>query len=546
MISTVRRVPFILAAIVAILAVADYLTWRASHHRLFALAEESGLTRRSPEITRDLERETVPARAATHLAGSLLSLESDRGWLAELPAAERAEESRRGLDRLRLASRLAEEVLPRCPASWRAATILGFTRFLAASRQGRWDQPASTWRGPLRAAMQLAPTQPEPALLLAGAELSRWSALSQAEREQVLPVLERALEQKLGAELLLPSWVRMAPSLDTLLEPIPERIQAWERLCREFLRIGDLERYAVARRRWWELLPEALAERVANAQARLRGGAEESVLDYSNPVLAAPHDLSVAASFSAALAILTDQPAGGRIDAHLRRWLAWALDLCVLERCPLSAETLGRLAARLPALTRAEIALAAIAAEDPAGARRYEPAAGAGGDPEWNRYWIFKATRLAASDPQEARRSLARASRPAADRLRYWRAAESVARASGNDRALGEAGDELAQLARSSWSADQWTARDRVLRLELLAAAPASGVRLTLAGVPAGGAAIELRWDGRTVGVAAFPADGAQRWLFAVEPGAHLVEIESLTGRPPRPLVLSLAPAPAD
>ena len=69
------------------------------------------------------------------------------------------------------------------------------TRYQAqqAERTGVRDEPASSWRLPLLAAMRLAPGHPEPPLFLASASLSRWSSLTAAERREAMPVLTRAL-----------------------------------------------------------------------------------------------------------------------------------------------------------------------------------------------------------------------------------------------------------------------------------------------------------------------------------------------------------------
>ncbi|MFQ5351043.1 MAG: hypothetical protein ACE5EG_11420, partial [Thermoanaerobaculia bacterium] len=236
------RIALGLAVAAAVLSVADYSAWRANRGRLIALAAESGLSRRQPELETELARQTASARATARLAWALLALEVDRRWLSELPPDEREAESRRGPERLRLASELAAEVMARQPASWRAATVLGASRYLQAARRRQQDQPISAWRQPLMAAMRLAPGYPEPPIFLASAYLSRWSSLSPGERDELLPVLRRALENQRGLQLLLPPWVRLAPSLDRLLEPIPDRPAAWQELGKEFLRLGDLER----------------------------------------------------------------------------------------------------------------------------------------------------------------------------------------------------------------------------------------------------------------------------------------------------------------
>jgi tetratricopeptide (TPR) repeat protein len=526
--------------VVAALSVADYLAWRTSHTRLVGLAGSSGLTRLRPEIVGQLRQRVLPTRAATALAWNLLDLEVDRDWLARLPAAQRQEEDRRGLDRLRLATGLAEEVLAHQPGSWRALAVLGAGRFLTAGRAGQRDQAESTWRQPLAAAMRLAPNAPEPPLLLAAIELSRWSSLSRRQQRAALPLLTRAFEARRGLQLLLPTWVRLAPSLSSLLEAIPDRSPAWKQLAAEFLRTGDLERFAMARRRWMESLPAFLADRVDSARAHLDGGDPRGVFGLLGPVLEAPHDRALAHSFSAALALLPDEVAGGRDRAHLYRWLAWALDLCVLETCPLDSDTLARLSRTIGDLDEVERALAALAADDLATARRLEPAAAAGEDPDWNRYWIYKAARLAQHEPDEARQTLSRVVRQAADELRYWSARERLAAATGDAEDLRRARRSLRELERSSWLPEHWTRRGSWYRLEIATAAEADGLRLDIGSTRAVDAAVDLYLDGRALGTVALGRGQYHRYHVAVAAGLHLVEVANASGRPLLPARLSL------
>jgi tetratricopeptide (TPR) repeat protein len=457
----VRRLAIALALAAAALSIADYISWRTEHRRLLALAARSGLTERYPEVEIELARETVAARARAKLAWLLLDLEIDRGWLAELPPDEREAESRRGLERLRLARELADDVLSRQPASWQAATVLGASRYLEASRRGRRDQPVAAWRQPLEAAMRLAPSYPEPPILLASAYLSRWSSLSGAEREELAPVLSRALEDARGLQLLIPSWVRRAPSLSQLLEPIPDRPAAWLELGREFLRLGDLERFGIVHRRRLESLPAYLAERVEEGRARLRAGQRKAGVALLLSAFSEPPDLAYVDSVSAALAALPENAATGRTKQHLERWLAWYLDLCAIGRCPLDEETVAR-------LTRA-------------------------------------CGRSEASDR----------STPAVD-----------------------------PPPRSSWSRDDWQTRGSTYRLQLRTAESVQRLRLEIERVPSTGAAIELRWDGRFLGVAAVAVGEPLLRRMTAAPGLHMLDVEHLSGRPLRPGSLSLEPAP--
>lgn len=538
----VRTGSLALALILAVFSVADYLAWRANHTRLTGLAAASGLALRRPEIEHELRRKPAPTRAARQLAWSLLDLELDRGWLAKLPAGERRDEVARGRQRLELAESLAAEVLDRQPGSWQALTVLGAARYLAAEREGRRERPDEAWRAPLAAAMRLAPEYPEPPQLLAAAELSRWSALSAARRAELLPLLSRALATPRGMDLLLPAWVRVAPSLSDLFATIPDRPPAWQRLSAEFARLGDHERWARTHRRWQQSLPSFLAQQVTAARARLAAGDRRSAEGLLRHILAAPHDLAQADSFAAALSLLPDETARGRVKADLRRWLDWALDLCLVGRCPFDEATFRRLGQRIADLDRLELALAALAAGDLPTAAAHEPAAGSEDQPDWNRYWIYRAQRLAAGDREAARLALSRVVRRPPDELRFWSAKLQLAQMDGDDDALAEARRSLARLERSLWPPSHWSGGITSYRLELLTTTPGHAVSLQT-GDTARSAAIDLRWDGRAIGIAALEPGESHRWRLEVEPGLHLVEVVCLGGRPLLPAALRLEAA---
>lgn len=457
MMPSMRRIAVALALVAGALSIADYLAWRAAHIPLTALAADSGLAQRRPELAAQLARETVPSRAGVKLAWGLLDLEVDRAWLDELPGAERRTELRRGRERLVLSDRLARDAMTRQPASWQAATVLGASRYLAALRGGRQDLPISAWRDPLRFAMSLAPAYPEPAVFLASAYLSSWSSLTPADRDELLPVLGRALEDRRGLELLLPHWVRLAPSLGRLLEPIPDRPAAWRALGRQFLIRGDLERFAMAHRRQLDSLPADMAQRLRSGLDRLRAGHTRSGVGLLATVLAEPADLAHVQSFSAALEALPGEAVGKALP-DLQRWQDWAEDLCSVARCPLPDETARRLAA---------------------------------------------VTRAAAPRPARA-------------------------------------GPDLP--ARRLWSRGDWRRRGSVYVLPLRTDRAARGLRLRIHDVPPEGAALELRWDGGLLDVVAVAPGEPLVHRFAVEPGAHLVEIVRAGGRPLPAGELSLEP----
>lgn len=535
----VRLLVLMVAAAAAALSVADYLAWRTSHHGLGATAAASGLLEAMPDMEARLRRETEPARAATLVAWGLLDLEVDRSWLSELSEAERLEQMRMGIDRLRLARRLALDVLPRRPASWQAAMVLGATRYLEAERTGERSQPSSSWRRPLVAAMRLAPGHPEPPLFLASASLSRWSSLSPAEREETLPVLTRAMQGPAGLELLLRPWARLAPSMETMLEVVPNQPEAWRQLGKVFQRAGDLERLCAAHERWLDSLPGSAAEKVRQSRLQRHSRDTRSV-NLARAAIALPADVALAGSFSEALTLLPEAVRDSRTRQDLRRWLLWALDLCVLGECPLAPEPLSSLAGLVEGLHPAQAALAALAAGDPAAANELET--GANDDPPWRRYWIYKALRLAADDPEGARRALERAGAGGRDLL-YWRAAERAHEAGGDAAALAAARREIDRVAGSAIAAD-WSFRDGSWRLILASSAPSEAWRLRFDHMPPTGGAVEIRWNGQALGAVALAPGEDLFWKLPVAPGLHQLEITGLAGTAVRPGSLDLEAPP--
>jgi hypothetical protein len=451
-----KKLTVALAVFAAVLSVADYLVWRSGTAEVVSLAAESGLFERHPELAASTAREPVPARAAAAAAWQLLDLEIDRGWLTELPLDERQTEARRSSERLRLATLLAERALAQQPASWRAATVLGAARYLLSARQGRQEQPVTTWRVPLEAAIRLAPGYPEPPALSASFHLSRWSTLSREDRSRVPALLATAFRDPQSFERLLPSWVRLAPSQEQLLEPIPDRPDAWRQLGNEFLRLGDRERYGVAHRRRILSWPAELASRVERGLARLHGGHQRSGIGLLRSVFSAPPDLAYTESALSALEALPASAVTSKTRADLATWLMWAADLCAIGRCPMEEAAMRRLR---ELAAHAEI-----------------------------------------SEPVRA----------------------NSASASG------------------TWSSLGWRQRGGAHHLALEVDHAADGLRLSVNGVPPDGAAIELRWDGRFLGVSVLRTGEPLVWPMTITAGKHLLQFRQLGGRPRRPGELSL------
>jgi len=116
----------------------------------------------------------------------------------------------------------------------------------------------------------------------------------------------------------------------------------------------------------------------------------------------------------------------------------------------------------------------------------------------------------------------------------YWQARAEVAHAAGDAGDEAAAAARLAGLARRSWIAPDWTWHRGTARLEMMTAAPAAGLAVTLDSLPAGGSLVELRLDGTALG--AFPvrplagAAPALRLAAPLGRGLHVLELDGLDG----------------
>ncbi len=531
-------------AAVGVLSLADYHQWRSTYGELTASIREVGLAGRVAGLDHELRRQASPARATIRAAWLLLATELDRSWLEPLTAEERTDEARLGIQRLELASQLAAEGLAAQPVSWRAAAVLGSSRYLLAQRRRDRERPAAAWREPLLAAMRLAPGHPEPPRLFVSASLSAWSRLAPSERDATLPVLARAFADRHSFGLLIPAWVRIAPSLGRLLEPIPDRPWAWDRLGQELLALGDRERFCIARRRWYESTAAELPAWVTHATARLRGDRGRAADTY-RAILAQPPDVALAGSVAAALATLPPELIDDRMRRDLHGWLRWALDLCVAGFCPFAAETMRTIGERLGDLEGGEAAMAALLANDPDRARLHESLGAPGGDERWDRYLVLKARWLLdGGRAAEARDALDRVAADRRDDPLYWLEAERLARQLGDRQALAAAEGRLTQHARTAWPAGQWRYRNGVYRLELLASRAATGIRIEPTWAPAEGSVFELRLDGRERALLTVEPGAAVRWRLPVTAGLHLLELFDALGRRATAGAVSLEPAP--
>lgn len=527
------------------LSVSELTRWRRTQDELAALAAETGLLEQRPDLPRELRRYVHPGQAELRLGLALLAQELDGRWLQSLPPDERAAQQRLGLARLDAAADLATRALAGQPGSWDACMVLGGSNFLALSRRNdpRLRSRPELSEGLLLRARQLAPGRPEPARLLAAFYLGNWSRLAAPERAQAMAIIAVALENPTSFGLLVQHWLRVAPSLDLALSMIPDDPGYWRRLQQHFSERGDLERYRDATARLADTVARWAPERTASAARQIaRGGIREGRRTLLGVLAELRPSVDQSGLFAAALGKLPPGPLGDRDVERLRRWLDWALELCLYSACPLDADTVERLVGLVPDLDAARRATAAVAAGDLAGGERIERTASPAPARAWDAYWLLKAEALASRRRGvEAALALERLSETLRESLPELDAAVAVAVARGDAADLAAARAGLARRAASSWSTAEWERSDWDLRLALL---PAGTGRLTARfQAPAEGAVVESLLDGESLGF--FSLRPGERWETPepVPAGAHLLHVRLLTSRDVGPGEVRLTPA---
>lgn len=96
--------------------------------------------------------------------------------------------------------------------------------------------------------------------------------------------------------------------------------------------------------------------------------------------------------------------------------------------------------------------------------------------------------------------------------------------------ALGKRGPPPPGPRRSEWSYRDWSLLARWARLEMLSAAPAAGLTIEVIGVPGAGAGAEVRLDGEVVALSSARRGDVLTVRHPIDGGAHLLEIEAVSG----------------
>ncbi|MFL6292348.1 MAG: hypothetical protein ACJ759_15755, partial [Thermoanaerobaculia bacterium] len=87
-----------------------------------------------------------------------------------------------------------------------------------------------------------------------------------------------------------------------------------------------------------------------------------------------------------------------------------------------------------------------------------------------------------------------------------------------------------AEPRRSEWSYRDWVLGERWARLEMMPASSAAGITIEVIGAPDAGAGAEVRLDGEVVAISGVRRGDVLTVRRAFDDGAHLLEIEAVSG----------------
>jgi hypothetical protein len=393
-----RAAGLLLAALLALISIDEYLDLRAQNRGLTEILEAADFEAAAPGVLADLARQTDVDRARLVAARGLLGIETDPATFLELSPAARRERALAGVEHLRTTRLLAEEVMRTRPAAWEVHLIRGASAFLeqARTRSPRRVSSETLWEASLTLAHRLAPSRSEPPRFLGAAYLSDWSRLDETRRGRALAILEQAFEDPETFEILLDQWLRVAPSLTSALAILPDRSRVWERVRRHHADRRDWERYCLARRRGDEALLRELQDAIAEIPVRLKRG---DVAGSRSALLGVLQRAPVRRPFDTILIdflrLFPPGPASKQGAESLRRWLAWEVDLCLQGACEADRVLLDRLAGLAELEQSSRIAEAAVIAGDLPRAEIYERRSFRTGSREWTTYLLLKSRLLA-------------------------------------------------------------------------------------------------------------------------------------------------------
>jgi hypothetical protein len=517
-----------IAAAALALAVVPLLRQRALGARQEAMA--AWLGRYGVLVPAALRYEPDGGRVELRAARASLGAELDPSRQLPLEARERLPAD--AVSRMAETAHLAGLALAQRPAAWDAAMVLGAATYLSWSqgRDGRLFTAAPAWERPLETAIALAPGHDEAARLLATAYLEIWPALSPAKRRRERELLAVVFRDPQVFARLVSPWLAVAPSREEAFAVVPPMPELWSKLQQIYAEQADWQGYCATRERWDQVLHAWLARRLAEAeQLRVAGEAREQFLAVATESRTGSRYLDLLTR------ALEDCPPGfvdRRTAARLGKHLAWSLERCQLDRCPLSPRAMRRLAGFCRDVDPRIDAMAALVTGDFPRAEILERTYATALSDDWAAYRLLKARVLAARGLRgpEAEAALVQVPSSWSRRPSFWLAQAAAARAAENAAAETAAARELARLAARQWPPDAWHFHGGLPRLELLAAAGAGGFELAIDAAPPRGAAVEVRLDDAILGTFPVSTDTPLVLGAPLAPGLHLLELEAVAG----------------
>jgi hypothetical protein len=532
---------------------------------------------------REIEHEPDPGRVDLRAARASLAAELDPARRSDLPPAVEARQRAEDSARLAATARLAGNALAERPAAWEAAMVMGAATYLSWSQvhDARLFTAAPAWERPLETAIALAPGRGDAARLLAGAYLELWPVLSPAKRERERRLLAGVFADPTAFASLIGPWLVTAATRDEAFAAVPRTPGAWMKLQQIYAQQADWQGFCAARERWDLALQGSLTDRLAAAEEhRAASDARDLFLEVATEARAGRRYLGLLGR------ALEDCPPGS-VDHHtaeiLERHLVWSLERCRLDRCPLSPRAMRRLAGFCRDLDPRIDAMAALITGDLPRAEVLERTYATEWSEDWAAYRLLKAKLLAERGDrregneraagnegadrgartdradrneradrndrndqgraQEIAAALAGIPKSWQERPSYWQVRAAAAREAADAAAETVAARELARLAAREWPATAWHFHDGLPRLELLAAAGASGLDLVIDEAPPRGAAAEVRLDESILGTFPVTAGTALALRTPIAPGLHLLEIETVAGGAVLPGAVRLAGA---
>jgi hypothetical protein len=538
-----------LALALALVPIARQRALAARQEQMTAWLAGSGV-----QPPREIEHEPDPGRVDLRAARASLAAELDPARRSDLPPAEEARQRAEGSARMTATARLAGSALAERPAAWEAAMVMGAATYLSWSqaRDPQLFTAAPAWERPLETAVALAPGRNEAARLLAAAYLELWPVLSPAKRDRERRLLASVFTDPAAFASLIGPWLITAANREEAFAAVPQTPEAWAKLQQIYAQQADWQGFCEARERWDLALQASLTSRLAEAEVRRAASdARERFLEVAIEARGGRRYLGLLSR------ALEDCPPGS-VDhstaERLERHLVWSLERCRLDRCPLSPRAMRRLAGFCRDLDPRIDAMAALVTGDLPRAEVLERTYATDWSEDWAAYRLLKAKLLTERGDRgergrghapEIEAAFAGIPRSWQERPSYWQVRAATARQAGDAAAETAAAHELARLATREWPATAWHFHDGLPRLELLAAAGASGLDLMIDEAPPRGAAAEVRLDDSILGTFPVTAGTVLALRTPIAPGLHLLEIETAAGGAVLPGAVHLALADA-